>query len=177
MKFKIVYLFCLISVLRRKRVPVISESTEKDEICVHYRIDKAGMVNIFTYLLFSAIHFRPTLIEKSSLYFNFWKYLNSGSVYQSVISFKNVTLCIWFDLVNCFRATVLCITLCPLYFCNYTDGKERSGCFAFFVFFWCLVIVGWLFLTMPQVCLHFGIVVFPDHTHLPFYYMLHTLCV
>ena len=29
---------------------------------------------------------------------------------------------------------------------------------------WCLVIVVWLFLVMPQVCLQFVIVVFPDHT-------------
>ena len=34
--------------------------------------------------------------------------------------------------------------------------------------FWCLVIVVWLFLTMPRVCLQFVIVVFPDHTHLLF---------
>ena len=31
---------------------------------------------------------------------------------------------------------------------------------------WCLVIVVWLFLLMPQVCLQFMIVVFPDHTHI-----------
>ena len=30
---------------------------------------------------------------------------------------------------------------------------------------WCLVIVVWLFLTMPRVCLKFVIVVFPDPTH------------
>ena len=30
----------------------------------------------------------------------------------------------------------------------------------------CLVIVVWLFLAVPCVCLQFGIVVFPDHTHL-----------
>ena len=30
---------------------------------------------------------------------------------------------------------------------------------------WCLVIVVWLFRTMPQVCLPFVIVVLPDHTH------------
>ena len=30
---------------------------------------------------------------------------------------------------------------------------------------WCLVIVVWLFLTMPRGCLQFVIVVFPDHTH------------
>ena len=35
--------------------------------------------------------------------------------------------------------------------------------------FWCLVIVLWLFLTMPQVCLQFVIVVFPDHTHFLFW--------
>ena len=34
---------------------------------------------------------------------------------------------------------------------------------------WCLVIVVWLFLTIPRVCLQFVIVVFPDHTHLFFF--------
>ena len=33
---------------------------------------------------------------------------------------------------------------------------------------WCFVIVVWLFLTMPRVCLQFVNVVFPDHTHLLF---------
>ena len=33
---------------------------------------------------------------------------------------------------------------------------------------WCLVIVVWLFLAAPWVCLQFVIVVFPDHTHLLF---------
>ena len=33
---------------------------------------------------------------------------------------------------------------------------------------WCLVIVVWHFSTMPQVCLQFVIVVFPDHTNLLF---------
>ena len=31
---------------------------------------------------------------------------------------------------------------------------------------WCLVILVWLFLAVPFVCLQFGIVVFSDHTHL-----------
>ena len=31
---------------------------------------------------------------------------------------------------------------------------------------WCLVMVVWLFPSMPWVCLQFMIVVFPDHTHL-----------
>ena len=33
---------------------------------------------------------------------------------------------------------------------------------------WSLVIVECLFLAVPWVCLHFVIVVFPDHTHLLF---------
>ena len=33
---------------------------------------------------------------------------------------------------------------------------------------WCLVIVVWLFLTVPWVCLQFVIVVCPDSTHLLF---------
>ena len=34
---------------------------------------------------------------------------------------------------------------------------------------WCLVIVVWLFLAVPWVCLRFVIVVFADHTHLLLY--------
>ena len=37
---------------------------------------------------------------------------------------------------------------------------------------WCLVIVVWLFLAMPWVCLQFVIVVFPDHTHFLFFYTI-----
>ena len=37
---------------------------------------------------------------------------------------------------------------------------------------WCLVIVVWLFLAVPWVCLRFVIVVFPDHTHLLFFSIL-----
>ena len=33
---------------------------------------------------------------------------------------------------------------------------------------WCLVMVVWLFLAVPWVCLLFVIVAFPDHTHLCF---------
>ena len=34
---------------------------------------------------------------------------------------------------------------------------------------WYLVIVVWLFLAVPWVCLQFEIVVIPDHTHLLFF--------
>ena len=33
---------------------------------------------------------------------------------------------------------------------------------------WCLVVVEWLILAVPQGCLRFVSVVFPDHTHLLF---------
>ena len=33
---------------------------------------------------------------------------------------------------------------------------------------WCLLMVVWLCLMVPGVCLQFVIVVFPDHTHLLF---------
>ena len=37
---------------------------------------------------------------------------------------------------------------------------------------WCLVMVEQLFLAVPWGCLQFVIVVFPDHTHLLFFYFL-----
>ena len=43
---------------------------------------------------------------------------------------------------------------------------------------WCLVMVEWLFLAVPWVCLRFVIVVFPDHTHLLFlWFVTRTLLV
>ena len=38
--------------------------------------------------------------------------------------------------------------------------------------FWCLVVIVWLFLAVPWVCLQFVIVVFPGHTHLLFFAFL-----
>ena len=37
---------------------------------------------------------------------------------------------------------------------------------------WCLVMVERLFLAVPRGSLQFGIVVFPDHTHLLFFYAI-----
>ena len=42
---------------------------------------------------------------------------------------------------------------------------------------WCLVMVERLFLAVPWGCLRFVIVVFPDHTHLLFFYMISSSCV
>ena len=39
---------------------------------------------------------------------------------------------------------------------------------------WCLVMVDWLFLSVPWGCLRFVIVVFPDHTH--YFLCLFCLC-
>ena len=53
-------------------------------------------------------------------------------------------------------------------FRNHLDGEEREReLFALLgLSSWCLVIVVWLFLAVPWVCLQFVVVVFPDHTHL-----------
>ena len=40
---------------------------------------------------------------------------------------------------------------------------------------WCLVMVERLFLAVPQCCLQFVIVVFPDHTHLLFLLVAYAL--
>ena len=37
---------------------------------------------------------------------------------------------------------------------------------------WCLVMVEWLFLAVPWGCLRFVIVVFSDHTHLLFFFIV-----
>ena len=42
---------------------------------------------------------------------------------------------------------------------------------------WCLVMVERLFLAVPQGCLQFVIVVFPDHTHLLFLMIIYTMKV
>ena len=38
---------------------------------------------------------------------------------------------------------------------------------------WCLMIVVWLFVSVPWVCLQFVIVIYPDHTDLLFWGVIH----
>ena len=68
---------------------------------------------------------------------------------------------------------LLCFTLCALEFCNHLEEEEKAGCFAIIVYR-CIVtiIVMWLFLTVPLVGLQYVIVVFPDHTHFLFEFVL-----
>ena len=57
--------------------------------------------------------------------------------------------------------------MCPFYFCNHLDGKERAGCFALFVFLVSLDCC----VSLPYnatVCLQSVVVVFPDQVHLLF---------
>ena len=55
---------------------------------------------------------------------------------------------------------------------DHLDGEERES-WLLSLSSWCLVIV-WLFLSVPWVCLQFVIVIFPDHTHLLFLGVIHT---
>ena len=41
---------------------------------------------------------------------------------------------------------------------------------------WCLVMVERLFLAVPRGCLQFVIVIFPDHTHLLFFFITNGVC-
>ena len=52
--------------------------------------------------------------------------------------------------------------------CFAEDGEERALVALLSLSSWCLVIVVWLFLSVPWVCLQFVIVILPDHTHLLF---------
>ena len=46
---------------------------------------------------------------------------------------------------------------------NHLDGNGLVALLG--LCFWCLVIVVWLLLAVPRVCMQFVIVEFPDHTH------------
>ena len=60
---------------------------------------------------------------------------------------------------NC--SVLLCVALCPYWFYNHFDGGERAGCFALpCLTCWCLVVVVWLFIAVPRVCLPFVICYF-----------------
>ena len=61
---------------------------------------------------------------------------------------------------------LLCVGLCPFWFCGRLLGEGGGGLVALLgLSSWCLVVVVWLFLAVPWVCLQFLIMVFPDHTH------------
>ena len=51
------------------------------------------------------------------------------------------------------------VTLCPFLFCNHLDGEERELAALLSLSSGCLVIVVWLFLSVPWVCLQFVIVI------------------
>ena len=51
------------------------------------------------------------------------------------------------------------VTLCQFLFCNHLDGEERELAALLSLSSWCRVIVVWLFLSVPWVCLQFVIVI------------------
>ena len=82
-------------------------------------------------------------------------------VYSLLIVTHIVGLC------NCsmFCCALLCVHSS---FAIISMGK-RELVALFFLSSWCFMIVMWLFLTKPIVCLQFVIVVFPGHTHLLYF--------
>ena len=76
-----------------------------------------------------------------------------------------------------------CMFCCTLLYVHSSFAIILMGKRELFFFFfllglpsWCLLIVVWLILAVPWVCLRFVMVVFPDHTHLLFFYFFN-LCV
>ena len=70
----------------------------------------------------------------------------------------------------CGRSMFCCTLLCvPSSFAIILMGK-RELVALLGLSSWCLVIVVWLYIAVPWVCLQFENVVFPDHTHLLFYF-------
>ena len=63
---------------------------------------------------------------------------------------------------NC--SMLCCVLLCVHSSFAIISTKKRELVALLWLSSWCLVIVEWLFLMMPRVCLQFAIVVFPDHT-------------
>ena len=51
------------------------------------------------------------------------------------------------------------VTLCPFLFYDHLDGEERELAALLGLSSWCLVIVVWLFLSVPWACLQFVIVI------------------
>ena len=70
---------------------------------------------------------------------------------------------------------LLCVDLCPFWYCNHLDGEERELVALLNLSSCCLVMAERLFLAVPQGCLRFVIVVFPDHTHLLFLLVTRTI--
>ena len=66
------------------------------------------------------------------------------------------------------------VTLCPFSLAIILMGK-RELVVLLSLSSWCLVMVVWLFLAVPWVCLRFVIVIFPGHTHLLFQWQILTL--
>ena len=66
---------------------------------------------------------------------------------------------------------LLCVTLCSFCLCSRLDGEcgGGGGLVALFgLSSWCLMVVMWLFLAVPWVCLRFVVAEFPCHVRLLF---------
>ena len=57
---------------------------------------------------------------------------------------------------------------------NHLDGKRELVAWLSLSSWWLMIVV-WLFLALPWVCLQFAIVVFPDLTHLLFYIYIYII--
>ena len=82
-------------------------------------------------------------------------------------SFAIIFLIIVTPIVGVCDCSMFCCTLLYIH-SSFAIILKRELVALFSLSSWCLVMVVWLFLAVPWVCLWFVIVVFPDHTHLLF---------
>ena len=113
-----------------------------------------------------------------------WAAVRSGAVVLLLLIYCLVCFPLFVGAL-CFVFVLLCIALCPFWFCGHLEEEERTGYFAaaavilkrrrglvtlLLLSCRCVVAVGvlWLFLAVPWVGLQYVIVIFTDHTHLLF---------
>ena len=93
-----------------------------------------------------------------------------AAVRSKVVVLLLCTFCLLLlPIVGVCNCSILC---CTLLYVNFSFAiilmGKREMADLLSLSSWCLVMVVWLFLAVPLVCLRFVIVVFPDHIHLLF---------
>ena len=113
------------------------------------------------YLLWCSCYKMGVHVQDKTLPSCLLQFRSSGSAHSLLIVTPNVGFFNW----SMFCCALLCVHST---FAIILIGKRELVALLSFPS-WCIMIVMWLFLAMPQVCLQFVIVLFPDHTHLLFF--------
>ena len=94
-----------------------------------------------------------------------WLFWNYGPLKLKIVDFLFIVTPI-VGVCNC--SMFCCTLLCVRFSIAIILMGKRELVALLYLSSWCLVMVERLFLAVPQGCLQFVIVLFPDHTHLLF---------